>query len=204
MNVQYYSSGMPCRSLVLTLRTWRTILNIRKLKPARNFTLLLSVVTVLVEIFHKLPEDDTVNSHYDDKTAIWLFLRAFKLFSQQFWLFLYLSTYQMKLFCIVPSWLSVVVDPSLRTARMTVSVVVHEIFKTHGPLLHYLWVGPNDRNTFGNTPWNNSHRKISYKDSFNSVIFNVWKMPISRELPICYQHCCSMSNCNNVLANILM
>ncbi len=58
---------------------------------------------------------------------------------------------------------------------MTVIVVGHKIFKTHGSLPHHLWVGPNDGNTFGNAPWNDSHRKISYKDSFNSVSSNVWK-----------------------------
>ncbi len=45
---------------------------------------------------------------------------------------------------------------------------------------------PNDGNTFRNAPWNNLeqlHRKISYKDSFNYVGSDVWKMPISWELP---------------------
>ncbi len=59
----------------------------RKLKHARNSTLSLSVVIVVVKIFHKFHDDDTVNSNDDDKTAILLFLKAFKLFSQQFWLF---------------------------------------------------------------------------------------------------------------------
>ncbi len=47
----------------------------------------LSVVIIVPEIFHKFHDDDTGNSHYNDKTAILPFLGAFKLFSQQFWLF---------------------------------------------------------------------------------------------------------------------
>ncbi len=85
--VQYCSSNMQCRSLRLTMCIWRTVLNIRKSKHARNSTLSLSVVIVVAEIFHKFHDNDTVSSNYDDKTAILLFLRAFKLFSQQFWLF---------------------------------------------------------------------------------------------------------------------
>ncbi len=95
----------------------------------------LSVVIVLVKIFSKFHDDDTINSQYDDKTTILLFLRAFKLFSQQFWLFYCLSTYQMKLFSFVPGRLSIVVAPSLWTTIMTVIVMVHEIFKTHCPFL---------------------------------------------------------------------
>ncbi len=56
-------------------------------------------------------------------------------------------------------------------------------FETHHPVPHHLWVGPNDGNTFGIAPWNDSHRKISHKDSFNSVFSNVWKVPLSWELP---------------------
>ncbi len=89
----------------------------------------------------------------------------------------------MKWFSFVPGRSSIIVAPSLWTTTMTVIVIAHEIFKTHCPLPHHLWVGPNDGNTFGNAPWNDSRRKISYKDSFNSVVSNVWKMPISWELP---------------------
>ncbi len=44
-------------------------------------TSLLSVVIIVPEISQKFHNDDTGNIHYDDKTAILLFLRAFKLFS---------------------------------------------------------------------------------------------------------------------------
>ncbi len=69
---------MQCRSLGLTLRTWGTILNVRKLKHTWISTLSLSFVIVRLEIFCKFHDNDTVNSHYNDKTAILLFLRAFK------------------------------------------------------------------------------------------------------------------------------
>ncbi len=91
----------------------------------------------------------------------------------------------MKLFSFVPGRSSIVVAPFLWTSTMTVLVVVHEIFKIHCPLLHHLWVGTNDGNTFGNAPWYEVRRKILYKDSFNSVISNDWKRPISWELPTC-------------------
>ncbi len=61
---------------------------------------------------------------------------------------------------------------------------MHKVFKMQCPLPHHLWVGPNDRNTFGNTPWNALRRKISYKNSFNSVVSNVWKMPISWDVRV--------------------
>ncbi len=47
----------------------------------------LSVVIIVLEISLKFHDNDTGNSHYNDKTATLLLLRAFKLFSQQFWLF---------------------------------------------------------------------------------------------------------------------
>ncbi len=56
-------------------------------------------------------------------------------------------------------------------------------FSKHSLLPHHLLVGPIDGNTFGNAPWNDSHRKISDKDSSNSDVFNVWKMQILWELP---------------------
>ncbi len=56
--------------------------------------------------------------------------------------------------------------------------------KRTAPLLPHPWVGPNDRNTFGNAPWNDSHRKISHKDNFYSIVSYVWKIPISWELPL--------------------
>ncbi len=89
-----------------------------------------------------------------------------------------------KLFSFVPGWLSIVVAPSLWNPTMTVIIVAHEIFKKHCPLPHRLWVGPNDGNTFENALWNDSHRKISYEDSFNSVVSNVWKMQFLWELPV--------------------
>ncbi len=69
----------------------------------------------------------------------------------------------MKLFSFVPGWSSIVVAPSLWTSTMTVIVVAHVIFKTHCHLPHHLWVWPNEGNTFGNVPWNDSQRKILYK-----------------------------------------
>ncbi len=63
------------------IASWRPILNVGKLKRTRNSTLSLFVVIIVVEIFHKFQHNDTVNRHYDDKTAILLFLSAFKLFS---------------------------------------------------------------------------------------------------------------------------
>ncbi len=86
-------------------------------------------------------------------------------------------------FFFVPGQLSIVVAPFLWTTTMTVIVVAHEIFKMHCSHQHHLWVRPNDGNTFVNASWNDSHRKISCKDSFNSVLFDVWKMPILWELP---------------------
>ncbi len=76
----------------------------------------------------------------------------------------------MKLFSFVPGWSSIVVTPSLWTTTMTVIIAVYEIFKTLCSVPHHLWVGPNDGNTFGNASWNDVHRKISYKDSFNFVV----------------------------------
>ncbi len=56
----------------------------------------LSVVIVQVEIFCKFHDDDTVNSNYDDKTAILLFLRALIVL-----LFQYLTD-EIILFCSKP------------------------------------------------------------------------------------------------------
>ncbi len=52
----------------------------RKLKPTWNSTLSLSVVIIRVEIFYKFHDNDTVNSHYDDKTQYyysWELLNSF-------------------------------------------------------------------------------------------------------------------------------
>ncbi len=60
------------------------MLNIKKLKHARNSTLSLSVLIVVAEIFCKFHDDDTINSNYYDKTAILLFLRALNYFLSNF------------------------------------------------------------------------------------------------------------------------
>ncbi len=46
-----------------------------------------SVVIIMSEIPQKFYDNDRGNNDYDDKTAILLFVMAFKLFSQKFWLF---------------------------------------------------------------------------------------------------------------------
>ncbi len=57
----------------------------KKIKTRSELTTLsLSVFIIMPEISRMFHDDDTEDSHYDDKTAILLFLRAFKLFSQQF------------------------------------------------------------------------------------------------------------------------
>ncbi len=57
----------------------------KKIKTRSELTTLsLSVVIIVLEISHKLHDDDTGNNHYDDKTAILLFLRVLNFFLDNF------------------------------------------------------------------------------------------------------------------------
>ncbi len=57
----------------------------KKIKTRSELTTSLVLVVIIApEISHKFHDDKSGNSHYDDKTAILLFLRGFKLFSQKF------------------------------------------------------------------------------------------------------------------------
>ncbi len=68
---------------------------------------------------------------------------------------------------------------SLWTTTLIFIVVAHEIFKNIAPS-HTTYELGHDGNAFGNAPWNDSHRKISNKDSFNSVIYE--KVLLTRDV----------------------